>query len=464
MTVSVTSPPHDPPREDVAGEAGTLDSVANSASSVTPAPEARTRRHRWLRWLIIFSSMVLVLGAAGSGTAYYLARKAVSDIPTVDLSRGTLADRGGAMDPVNFLLIGSDSRLEVEENYGSGVEGQRSDTIMIAQLDPRRDKGVIVSIPRDTRVDIPRHGPDKINAAYSIGGVQLAVDTVKEFTNLPIHHYIEINFDGFSEVVDAVGGVDICVDQPIRDAMSGLDLREAGCHHLSGEFALAYARSRSPQLFEDGKWREDTAGDFGRIQRQQTFLRALMKRAIGVNAIARWKELSKAVKKGVRIDEGLDFDQFFALYSKFADMTPDKVEMLSVPGTTEMIKGVSYVIAKEPDTANLFRTLGAARDNQSTGPDTIEISPAMQVQVKVLNGTSTMGLAANAAALLKEKGFFVVGTGDTKYAAQTEIRYEPSNEAKARAVRDALGVGIIVVSKQPIEGDVVVYLGKDYIR
>lgn len=452
----MTSPPHDPPKDDTTGE-------PRAPERAPEKTETPPRKRRWVRWLVILSCMLLVIGAAGAGAAYYLAKKAVSDIPTVDLNRGTLAARGGATDPVNFLLIGSDSRLDVDDSYGGDeIGGQRSDTIMIAQLDPRRDKGIVVSIPRDTRVDIPGHGADKINAAYSIGGVQLAVDTIKEFTNLPIHHYIEINFAGFSDVVDAVGGVDICVDQPIRDKMSGLDLKEAGCHHLTGEFALAYARSRSPQIYEDGKWHDDTAGDFGRIQRQQTFMRALMKRAISVNAVGRWQELSKAVQKGVRIDEGLDFDKFMALYSKFAEMTPDKVEMLSVPGTAEMIKGVSYVVAKEPDTTNLFRTLGATRGGSTAGGEMIEISPSMQIQVKVLNGTSTMGLGADAAALLKEKGFFVVGTGDAKHLVQTEIRYERSNEEKAKAVRDALGVGIIVESKQPLEGDVVVYLGKDY--
>lgn len=470
IPVSITAPPQDPPSEETkdsgASESGAPDTGASdSGSSDEKGSSDGEKKRHWLRWLIILAAMLLVVGIAAGGTAYYLARRAVADIPTVDLSRGTLASPAKGNEIQNFLIIGSDSRMDVDPSYGgSKIGGERSDTIMIAQLDPRRDKGVVVSIPRDTRVEIPGHGTDKINAAYAEGGVQLAVDTVKAFTGLPIHHYIEINFEGFSEVVDALGGVDICVDQPIRDQMTGLDLRSAGCHHLTGEFALAYARSREPLVYEDGKWRAETSGDFGRIQRQQTFMKALMKRAISVNAVGRWKDLSKAVSKGVRIDAGLDFDQFMALYGRFSDMTPEKVEMLSVPGEAETIKGVSYVIAKEPDTSNLFHSLGSSREDESVGGGSIDITSTTvsQVQVKILNGTATMGLAAEAANRLKQKGFFVAGTGDTRQMNATEIRYEKGNESKANAVKQALGVGHLIESKQPLEADVIIYLGKDY--
>lgn len=450
MPVSVTAPPQDPP-------------VEKPVEKAAPEPEPEKKRH-WVRWIVILAVMLMVISSAVAGTGYYLARKAVADIPTVDLQRNTLAHANQG-DVQNFLILGSDSRMDVDKSYGgSKIGGERSDTIMVLQLDPRRDKGIVLSIPRDTKVDIPGHGSDKINAAYSDGGTQLAVETVKSFTGLPIHHYIEVNFEGFTQVVDAVGGVDICVDQPIRDEMTGLDLKTEGCHHLTGEFALAYARSREAQVYEDGKWKAETSGDFGRIQRQQNFMRALMKKAISINAVGRFSELSKAIRQGVKIDEGLNFDKLMEVYGKFSSMTPEKVEMLSVPGEPQNIKGVSYVIAKEPDTTNLFHSLGAQKDTSSTPGQLVDANGnlAPQIQVKILNGTQTMGLAAEAASKLKSKGFFVTGAGDTKSTATTEIKYEKGAEAQAQQVKTALGAGNLVESKTSLDGNVVVYLGRDF--
>jgi anionic cell wall polymer biosynthesis LytR-Cps2A-Psr (LCP) family protein len=136
--------------------------------------------------------------------------------------------------PINVLILGSDTRegLTPEEQAQIGteadVDGERSDTIIFAHFDPRRDHAVLVHFPRDLLVDIPGYGQDKINAAYTVGGPDLTLRTVRELTGLPIHHFVEVGFVGFRDIVEALGGVEVCVHHPLRDTLAGLNLPRAG--------------------------------------------------------------------------------------------------------------------------------------------------------------------------------------------------------------------------------------------
>lgn len=171
----------------------------------------------------------------------------------------------------NWLLVGSDSRAGLTEEQanqlstGSGDFGQRTDTIMIAHI-PLVGKPKLVSIPRDSFVDIPGNDKNKINAAFSFGGPQLLVDTVEKNTGIHIDHYAEIGFGGFAGIVDAVGGVELCPAEPINDPLAGLDI-QAGCQTLDGATALGYVRTRAT-----------AQGDLDRVQRQREFMGALMGR------------------------------------------------------------------------------------------------------------------------------------------------------------------------------------------
>ncbi len=165
-----------------------------------------------------------------------------------------------------YLIAGSDKR-EGEAVGADGTEGARTDTIMLLHKAPG-GRSYLVSLPRDTLVDIPGYGGYKLNAAYSFGGAPLLVETVEEFTGLTIDHYVEIGFDGVAQVVDAVGHVNLCIDQDVDDERSGLKMTE-GCHDVGGEQALAFVRAR---YF-------DPTADIGRQARQQQFVSALMDRA-----------------------------------------------------------------------------------------------------------------------------------------------------------------------------------------
>lgn len=164
-----------------------------------------------------------------------------------------------------YLIAGSDGR-DGESVADDGTEGQRTDTMMLLHK-ARNGNSYLVSLPRDTLVDIPGHGGYKLNAAYAFGGAPLLVETVEAFTGLTVDHYVEVGFDGVANVVDAVGTVNLCIDQDVDDEKSGLVMTE-GCHDVGGDQALAFVRAR---YF-------DPTADLGRQGRQQQFVAALMDR------------------------------------------------------------------------------------------------------------------------------------------------------------------------------------------
>ncbi|WP_345076307.1 LCP family protein [Brachybacterium paraconglomeratum] len=164
-----------------------------------------------------------------------------------------------------YLIAGSDSRGG-DTVESDGTEGARTDTIMLLHKAPGGNS-YLISLPRDTLVDIPGKGGYKLNAAYAFGGPSLLVKTVEQFTGLTVDHYVEVGFDGVAQVVDAVGHVNLCIDQDVDDKRSGLVMAE-GCHDVGGEQALAFVRAR---YF-------DPTADMGRQQRQQEFVGALMDR------------------------------------------------------------------------------------------------------------------------------------------------------------------------------------------
>ena len=267
-----------------------------------PGPPRRrrpSRRRLLLRWAVL---LLVLLGI------YYLALGAwtLTRLQKVDALadyRGRPADAPGQ----TWLLVGSDSRegLSAEERRRlrtGSTEGQRTDTILLLHV-PSGGRPALVSLPRDSYVTVPAHRSggravaehrDKLNAAYSAGGAPLLVRTVEQATDLRVDHYVEVGFAGVVDVVDAVGGVDLCVERAITDARAGLNLK-AGCQTLHGAAALGYVRTRYT----------DPRGDLGRIDRQQRFLAALTQEAASpatvLNPLATTR-LATAGTGAVRVD------------------------------------------------------------------------------------------------------------------------------------------------------------------
>lgn len=182
----------------------------------------------------------------------------------------TEALSGAAATPgTTYLIAGSDSRADGSLGEGAEDVGNRTDTIMILTA-PSSGTSSLISLPRDTYVEIPGYGPGKLNSAFSYGGPQLLVTTVEQLTGITIDHYVEVGMAGVITVVDAVGGVNLCWDDDVDDPWSGM-VWTAGCHDVNGAEALAFARMR----------KADPTGDIGRAARQQQVIAAVMAQVQG---------------------------------------------------------------------------------------------------------------------------------------------------------------------------------------
>lgn len=226
-----------------------------------PRPRRRLRLWRLIPVVILLWLAFLVI------TPFH----AWSTVSRVD---DTPAGDRPAQTPGNtYLLVGSDARDDLtaaeRKELGTGTaEGRRTDSIMLVHVPSGGGKSAIISIPRDSYMPIPGHGSNKVNAAYSIGGPQLLIQTLEQVTDLRIDGYLEIGFGGFASVVNSLGGVDICVPFNMNDKFAHINLTK-GCQVLDGKNALGFVRARH----------SDPRGDIGRAERQRQFLGAIMKGA-----------------------------------------------------------------------------------------------------------------------------------------------------------------------------------------
>ena len=252
--------------------------------------------------ITVATAMLCVAGV------FVAAGRATDEVPRVEGVSDVLSAPSAGFD--NYLLVGSDSRAYGDPNTGEGndgVSGSRSDTIMVLRVDQRDGSAALLSIPRDLYVEVPGGHSGRINGAFN-GGAASLVQTVQAALGLPVHHYVEIDFVGFKALVDALGGVQICFWVPTRDINTGLNIPVPGCYLLDGTMALAYARSRHYEEFEDGAWKEDPTSDLGRSSRQRDFVNRSLQAALQQVKADPFStgELVSAMGAAISIDDALD--------------------------------------------------------------------------------------------------------------------------------------------------------------
>jgi LCP family protein required for cell wall assembly len=414
--------------------------TAEGAGAATRGRTLRWAAAAWPRLrrpVIALAGVAAVLASTSAvwGINLYLSieggRPRSVDIPEL-VQESDFADR-----PRNVLLLGSDTRagLTPEEQAAFGspqtVGGERSDTIILLHIDPRRERAVVVHFPRDLRVEIPDHGTDKINAAYEYGGPRLVVRTVRQYTGLPIHNYMEIDLAGFQELVDTLGGVRLCVDRPLHDELAGLDIDRSGCHTLDGAEALAFVRARNIE--------GDTIPDFSRIARQQQFIRAMLNRLLSVRNLLDDEVIQEAAAK-VTTDTELSTADLLLLGSTLRQLAQEdpsgsrSLDFRVVPGTAQTIDGVSYVIADQ-EAEELFERLAEGRPLGNLGLSLALTLPSPAViEVEVLASGLTEE-AEEAEAYLRRAGFIVLGTRPAPTGLEaSEILYRPGTGPKSQVV------------------------------
>jgi LCP family protein required for cell wall assembly len=262
----------------------------------------------------------------------------------------------------NYLLVGSDSRegLTPEQqqalNGGGAAEGKRTDSIILVHVPAGGGKSAMVSIPRDSYVPIPGHGSNKINAAFAFGGAKLLTQTVEQVTGVHVDGYLEIGFAGFAGVVDALGGVDVCVPFDMKDQDAAIDLTK-GCQTLDGPTALGYVRAR----------KSDPRGDIGRAERQRQFLGALLKKAATPATVLlpwRYKSFADSAASGLEVGETTSFRDAVRMLQALRGVDSGETLSLVVPIETAALQTPNAGVAVKWNTAQAKALFTAIQQDQ----------------------------------------------------------------------------------------------------
>jgi LCP family protein required for cell wall assembly len=427
-----------------------LEALGRAAQRRPPRKPMSTRRRRRLtRTAALAVVLVVAMAAAGVWFGYRYADRLVGK--GKQRVGNLIPAASGA--PMNILLVGSDSRdglsrRELGKIQTVKVDGRRTDTIIVVHVSPEREKAVMVSLPRDLRATVNGQA-NRINAAFSLGGPDLLVKTVQEATGLPIHHYAEIDFAGFLKVVDALGGVRLCnrSGRTLDDNFANLHM-PPGCQQMNGIQALAFVRARHID------------SDFGRIGRQQEFLRAVMDKVSSRGNLINLPKLLRIAdiaSDHVKTDESLSTREAIGLARRLRKVDQETVDMRVYPSAAvaPRCNGCAAFVEPLPEASILMRAL--ARDDAQLPPVGLPNGKGVTLsgtRVTVLNGGGVQGAAARAAEGLQRLGVRVVATGNaTKPTGKAStLAYPPNLEQQARLLGTLLGAQVRLVPSEAVNG------------
>ncbi|WP_245674559.1 LCP family protein [Herbidospora cretacea] len=382
-------------------------------------------------------------------------------VPTTDLG-----SRPVKVSPaMNVLIVGSDVRNGANKKYGV-FAGERTDTIILAHISPKRDGATLISFPRDSLVQLPQCPARKgfpgqnahvgmINESFNSGGIGCTWRTIESLTKIHIDHYVKVDFTGFKGMVDALGGVPVCVPEPgIHDKKALLTL-PPGRQTLNGEQSLGYVRAR--YSLGDGS-------DIGRIQRQQMFLAAMSKKAMSGETLTNpgaLLNLLDAVTKSITTDPDLTPTVLKDLALSAEGLKAGSIRFITTPWHYSLTSP-GRVEWTQPQAKALFTM--AAKDQLTTklvsGEQKI---PRSQIHVVVQNGSGRSGLATNVAAVLEQRGYHILKVEDApKPYAKTFVKYTPNGQTRAVRVFRELERSTTFEVKAGSTQQVVLVLGADY--
>ncbi|KRO12028.1 cell envelope-related transcriptional attenuator [Olsenella uli DSM 7084] len=476
--------------EDLASDAERL-SRARAAKHYAQANLKRRHRRRRIVGAIVGVFAALLLGAGGAAWAYInnINQRLGSNIdPKLrqTLESATAQDPG---DPFYMLLLGIDKdegRAEGSE-YGSSDSAYRSDSIMLVRVDPKNKKATLVSIHRDTLVDLGEHGKQKINAAYSIGGAAYATEVISQFAGVPISHYAEVDMDGMAAVVNAVGGVTVDLPVPVRDpGYTGLDL-PAGEQTLDGQTAALLCRARHAyDSYGDG--------DVYRAANQRSVIAAVVKKVLGSD-LATMTATVSAMADMVNTD--MNVSSILSLATQFSGMDADTDILTGMAPTTSryqndtwyelcdtnawraMMERVDQGLSPYEDASSDLSSGVSAQSADQTSTEKAPTSDSsasptgeaadgdkavLKGTVTVVNASTTDGVAGDAATRLSGVGFTASAQSAGVVSETTHVYYNGDGKAAARGVVQTLGLGVTAEPNdgtQPTGTDVVVVLGTD---
>ncbi len=451
--------------------------TATRYGDVFRSARERERKHFRHRWQWILLAVFVLLGAVAGYLVYYyysLQGDVQRDIDNVEPTERR-------EDPFNVLLVGSDSREGLTEkqkldlgagDVDGGGDAERADTLILAHIDPETSKVTMVQFPRDLWVPVGKRN-DKINAAL-MGGPERIVATVEDLTGLSINHYVQVNIVGFRDLVEAIGGVEVCVPEPIPfDEQTGLEVteEEVGMVQFSGDDALRFVRSRA-----------FATGDFERIQNQQRFIAAALDKILSSSTIlrpGRVNALADVARDNVDIDQNTTLKGLAEIGNKLRNFDPETYEAYTAPnlGTgIEVANGVeNSVVVGDFDTMEVMFDAIAANESPAEADGVPSISP-QTVRVGVYNGVGLERAVAGpardnleAATTVGEEHVQVVEVANAKnfrFRGTTIVANseEPEAERMAELVAAAIPGAEVEVGKTKPDVDVAVIVGRGKFR
>lgn len=427
---------------------------ARSAGADLDATVVKRQRHRLRRALLIVAAVLAAFVAAGAawGVLFIDAvndRLVHSDPKVLEAltpeSAAASAKSSPAPQPFTMLLLGTDNRGQAGD--------ARTDSILFARIDPEKKRVWLLSLPRDTRAEIPGHGVAKLNKAYTLGGAALTIDTVEQLLGVPVNHYMEVNINGFKRIVDVLGGVWVDVDVEIDDpkaaaANPGREGQhiEKGHQKLSPAQALVYVRSRD---FPDA--------DYTRMRHQQVFFKAVAKQSMTLSNFFRIPKLVRETSKFTRTD--LTVGQLVGVARRLRGVDDDDLHTATLAGEWHSPFVYTDETLKTDLLARMFN--GRAFEESTTAGAVVP----EDISVAVRNGSGIGGAATKAAKALGARGFEVREVGNAKRSDyDTTLVVYQGLPGDAEAVVKEIGQGEIVESagRYAFEADVLVVVGKDW--
>jgi len=363
---------------------------------------------------------------------------------------------------INLLLVGLD---EVP-----GEDFNRSDSIAFVSIDIDDKVVRMLSLPRDTRVQIPDRGWQKLNHAYAYGGVDLLKTTLVNYLGVPIPYHVIVNLDSFPELVDLIGGVTINVPKRLRytDKAGGVHIDiPAGEQHMDGKTALGYVR-----------FRHDALGDIGRVERQQVFMMAVFRKMKDPSMITKVPEL---IRQSLRlVKTNLTLSQAVQLASYLKDLDPSRTVFRTLPGKSAYISGISYWLGELSSISEILsekplETVETEEmEEQAVEADTAvevdlkELVASIKVPLSVLNGSGASGVGKESATRLQSIGIDVVHIGNAKHYDYkfTNILYPAGEEMEkaARTLARLAGIPENLVRTDTSTRHVTIIMGHDYLN
>ncbi|MCL2437928.1 MAG: LCP family protein [Coriobacteriia bacterium] len=423
----------------------------------TPATlmaERDRRRRRTRKRIVIALSVIgiLLLGVVGAGAAYYLSLQNRMTVPTADFP-SLDSPEVAAGEPFNLLILGDDAR--------DADELERADTIILMRIDPGTQEAWMVSIPRDTRFDFPGRGAYKINAATVLGGTDLAIEAVEELSGHEIDFVMTVNFWGFEEIVDSIGGIEI--DVPIEINCTASDFTPdgrasriaPGPQVLDGAHALTFVRFRG---YQDG--------DIGRTGAQQLFFRAMLEQMTDVPT-TRLPGIANSLADNVTTN--FTPMQLLQLARDMRGIGQDDFHTTTLPGEWRS----PFIWTDEAEAAVIWNNFGERPfdadpdvESEEEGTSVPSMNPS-EVSMTVRNGTMRAGIASEAASIMRARGFVVDEIGNTANQTvydENMVVYTDNREA-AELARQFMPDATRVVQSRGMftfSTDVLVILGSEW--